>query len=271
MGMCLFLSLAQAEDQSKPCERELTPHFSALPLMQSHLWELRAQNLQDEYQKLKRTLENQLLLTKINTAPAIPLNRHFLHRATDLSYLLYRNKPFSSSALAAYEFNEQLGGPLRIPVTVWRSPGALQIWYDYLPKNEEHSLEMKAQAIQEDADLFLFSFLISNINMDPKQMRVDQKLGNVYFGFDDAFYLRMIHFKQAHGFNDLAATLTQKAKDAKFNWKKTLNDLDDRRLVDSLALWLGQAQAKALQGRICVLRTILNGGDYTTCHPANLP
>jgi|GEM_PF-7063993 len=245
--------------EAPPKVPEKFTRISDLTVMQKKLWELRAEGKRDAYDFLKNKLQNQLALTRRNDFAA-HLGRHKLYKATDVSFALLRDKQWGHPELVAYELNEELGGPLRIPVTVSQIDGVMQLWFGYRPEDRVYTdaeAQDLSQKIDDDADLYLFTYLTANVDMRPQNIVMDRDFGAVVFDFGNGFYLQPDI--------DVEKMRDMMAK-TKFDWRKALNRMDEQKIVDLAASRLAKARARALQERICVLRTLFNGGEnFFTC------
>lgn len=261
--------------------------FSDLTLMQKEFFQARARGEYDRAENLKRRLDTQLKLTKLDR-PAGQASRHKIYQVSPVSYVIVRDYQSGMPELVAFELNEELGGPLNIPVTTSvitnnkDRPAAVQIWHGYTPEpkalisGERLSI---SNEIATDGDLFFFSFLTLNYDLNVGNILKDPDCGNIVFDFGAGFarsdsslrqFLGMVHstfgvVTPPYDYDELWDLLRAKAQAARFNWRSGLNRLNVEKIAGLARYRLGVREEEQLRGRICILRNFFNGQDISKC------
>lgn len=243
-----------------PRKPQKQPHFSDLTLMQKQLWDLRSTGPREEYLHLKMRMQNQMMLSKRNQLIGrAGKKNHPLYQIAEVSITVHRNKQWGHPELVAFELNEELGGPLNIPLTVSQWDGALQLWFGYTATPvaySEQDAQRLWQRVEEDGDLNLFLYLTATHDMSLDKIKMDRDVGLVISDFGNSFYLE----EKVN-----VETLRRMIAQSRFDWKSALNRMDMDKILDLTAFRLSKVQARALQGRLCLLRAILNEEDISFC------
>ncbi len=180
------------------------------------------------------------------------------------------------SEIAAYITNEELGFPIRIPITVWRTepePLSLQLWF---------TPEERAQRKADDGDLALFDFLIDNYDRVDSNVIGDKEFGNVAIdnaaAFNELTVIPDWSNLTIHRHNCVSrdfvkrvgcvADLLQKwDHQSKLDWAKMFKELNVPRLVKRLEPWMPEDMLKRTIIRLCVMKHYFDAKDYAQCLP----
>ena len=263
----------------KPQKTNTTPRYNDLPFLQKRIWDIEANGNGEQADFMRRRLEVQLTLTR-GAKSITSIGHHQLLQVTDVSLAIYRMQEQGLKELAAYELNEKLGRPVKIPVTVRYGEGSLQLWLFYDSKDEmlsqsEHD-RLTAKVAAHD-DLFLFNFLVSNSDQNSQNLVFDRDAGIVASDFGASFRFSMqnyIYFStpkaerlkplEEISRQEVAEILKQRLARSNTEWASVLNKLDMDSILDWANRRLGSMNARELAGRICFLKSVVN--DLTLDH-----
>jgi len=182
------------------------------------------------------------------------------------------------SEIAAVITNEELGFPVRIPVTVWREnpePGSLQLW-------------VEGHFLYEDVvngDLQMFDFVIDNFDRINSNRLMTGEFGSIAIDHAGAFG-ELIPFVEwtntsNYKYNCVHPAFTVKlpcvlrlldewnarAQAGQSDWTKRIQNLNVPRLLQRLEPWVEPEMLKRLIVRLCILREYYASKDYVRCEP----
>ncbi len=181
------------------------------------------------------------------------------------------------SEIAAIIVNEELGWPIRIPVTVWRTEparGSLQLWV--IP------LGSRGASLDNDYDLALFDFLLDNHDRINANVLQDQEFGTIAIdhaaAFTDIIVIpdwsnftnirhNCVHPAFAERIRCVEKLLEKWRREARLDWAARIAALQVPRLIKRLEPWVEQEMLKRFIIRLCVIKELFSGRDYQSCRP----
>lgn len=254
--------------------------------LQREVWRLERDGDSNSAAILRGHIERLLSAVKVETMIGFPIRQYSSRpKLAELAggaraifktpLFLEAQSPYGE--IAAVITNEELGFPMRIPVTVWRQEpekGSLQLWIE--PRRGNSPVDEK------DSDLLIFDFIIDNFDRASSNILIDAEFGIIAIdnaaAYNDPFPLpdwsamanwqfRCTDSLFEKKMECLEKLLSGWSAKARLDWREIIGQLDAERLARRLGPWVEPQIVRRAKVRFCVLKSFFSDRDYSRCRP----
>ena len=287
-GLLLILSTLTRVAAAVTCEPDLFSYRAPVkPIQivdaakaQRLIWDLRDQNRLHEANQIRGRLQAKLMGMPIGQ-PERKFDRFEVYALNEKSKTIFLPGHTGAREYMIYELNEELGAPVRMPITAMNGNGSMQVWLnanrELEPISATEDREL-SQALADDGDLGLLLFLAAGA--DHQDLYAVQDAAGRHHVYNIAngyrFSIKEYTFRslpkaqrpanaEAITWSLVQFVLRENLRKTKHDWSRALNRAATERLLGLSKHREGPVNASDLRVRICILNNLLLGNDISLC------